>query len=243
VRALDVNKGVSWAWLRVRPGRDAGVSALDLLAGLTPASGGAGVACTAVVGLYDGGLGLLDPRAGAGLTHVVAEAHGRKVTSVSAAGAHHFTSSSSDSFVHVWDARAMKKPLASVRSEQAVTSNFLSPLATRGVSTCNDNKLRVWALDWAAPRPVVTQTAAIAHNNHTGRWLSAIRAVFDPADEDVFVAGSMEREVEVFSAVTGERLAALTSEWLTAVPTLNAVHPTRRLILSGTASGRLHIWS
>ena len=246
VRALDVNAGRSWCWLSGGGGgrRDAGVSALDVLADVAPsAAGGAGVACTAVVGMYDGGLGLLDPRA-ARLQNVVDEAHGRKVTSVSGAGAHHFVSSSSDSHVLLWDARAMRKPLASVRSEQAVTSTFVSPLATRAVSTCNDNKLRVWALDWSAPaRPAMAQTSAIPHNNHTGRWLSAIRAVFVPFDDGVFVSGSMEREVEIYDAAKGARIGALTSEWLTAVPTLNAVHPTRPLILSGTASGRLHLWS
>ena len=249
VRSLDLNKGMSWAWLRSSSdgggrSRDAGVSAIDVLAGsVSPGAGGAGVTGATAVGLYDGGLGLLDTRAGA-LVNLVAEAHGRKVTSISSAGAHHFTSSSSDSTVCLWDARALRsKPLASASSEQAITSAFVSPSATHAVATCNDNKLRIFALDWTLPaKPSLRQTAAIFHNNHTGRWLSAIRAVFDPADDGVFVCGSMDREVEIYEA-SGRRLAALTSEWLTAVPTLNSVHPTRRIILSGTASGRLHLWT
>jgi WD40 repeat protein len=69
--------------------------------------------------------------------------------------------------------------------------------------------------------------------------------VFDPSDDGVFVCGNMDRSVEVFDAASGDKLASLSSEWLTAVPTLNAIHPSldRRLILSGTASGRLHLWS
>ena len=91
----------------------------------------------------------------------------------------------------------------------------------------------------------MTQTAAIYHNQQTGRWLSSIRAIFDPADDGVFVCGSMDREVEVYAAATGERLAALKNDWLTAVPTLNALHPDplRRMLLSATASGRLHLWT
>lgn len=81
-------------------------------------------------------------------------------------------------------------------------------------------------------------------------WLQ----VFDPANDDTFVVGEMKRHLEVYSvAPTGKSgtishrpLAALGSpDYLTAIPTLNAVHPCPDIdvIVSGTASGRLHVWS
>ena len=52
----------------------------------------------------------------------------------------------------------------------------------------------------------------------------------------------MKRSVDIFSATSGAPAAQLTSEFLTAVPTQNAVHPTLRAIVSGTASGRCYMW-
>jgi hypothetical protein len=61
------------------------------------------------------------------------------------------------------------------------------------------------------------------------------------ASDDTFVCGNMKRSVDIFSA-SGGPPAQLTSEFLTAVPTQNAVHPTLRAIVSGTASGRCYMW-
>lgn len=145
------------------------------------------------------------------------------------------------------------------------------------VSTCNDDRLRIWAGGAAAKDPPLR---SIPHNNHTGRWLSNFRTIvrlkthgarkridapvttrahavfvhsvcaplrspqWDPRGDDVVLVGAMgTRQIEFFSATSGKRLHAFGSELLTAVPTINAIHPTLPLVASGTASGRLHLWS
>ena len=68
---------------------------------------------------------------------------------------------------------------------------------------------------------------------------------FDPASEDTVILGDMTRKVVLLSARTGARVRELSSELLTAVPTQNAAHPDPavRAIVSGTASGRLYLWT
>lgn len=53
-------------------------------------------------------------------------------------------------------------------------------------------------------------------------------------------------QVQLFNAANGGKLiSALTSELISAVPTINAVHPGPHVaaIVSGTASGRLYLWT
>lgn len=67
---------------------------------------------------------------------------------------------------------------------------------------------------------------------------------WDPASDTV-ILGDMTRKIVLLSARTGTRVKELTSELLTAVPTQNAAHPNPavRAIVSGTASGRLYLWT
>jgi WD40 repeat protein len=143
------------------------------------------------------------------------------------------------------------------------------------VATCNDNKLRVWDLKsdlhkldagkttrqanaclscatyscFAGKSPVRSSdpTLIISHDNHTGRWISTFRTIFDPANDDTIIIGNMKRFMDIYSATRedGLPLSQLSNELLTAIPTLNAVHPSTEfdVIVSGTASGRMHLWS
>ena len=202
VRALDFNRGVSAEWLS--DGRErGGISAIDIfdgaVAGAADIGGGSSsrsgtrvddtqagfLSRAAVVGTYDGHVGFLDLRARS-LVHVFAP-HARKVTAVSTCGASYFLSASSDSTVHLWDARKLsagKKggtaPAATVGSTQAVTSSFFSPLGTRIVATCNDNKLRVWTADWRS-------SGACVRWVHTATALSRTQLCMRPLPRSVCV--------------------------------------------------------
>ena len=148
----------------------------------------------------------------------------------------------------LWDVRrwpmgkaARSKPLASFAHDQGVSSAFFSPSGNRFVSTSHDDHLRVWEGGVAAKDP---PSVSIPHNNHTGRWLSNFRTVWDPRDDSTLLIGAMgTREIEAFSATSGRRIAHRRSDYLTAVPTLNCVHPVLPYVVSGTASGRLHLWT
>ena len=56
-----------------------------------------------------------------------------------------------------------------------------------------------------------------------------------------FVIGNMNRFVDVYSA-SGEQLAQLGGDSITAVPAVAQFHPTEQWIAAGTASGKLCLW-
>lgn len=116
---------------------------------------------------------------------------------------------------------------------------------TKIVSTCNDDRIRIFNTEIVKKGSNIDASVSIRHNNHTGRWLSNFRAIWDPHGNEVVVVGAMgTRAVEAYYAENGKRIAMRTSpDRLTAVPTLNAIHPTLPLVTSATASGRLHLWT
>lgn len=80
---------------------------------------------------------------------------------------------------------------------------------------------------------------------HTGRWLSKISAVWDPKQEDCFVAGSMlrPRRLQVFHE-NGQEQHTFTDDvnFNTVLP-VTAFHPARNALLGANASGRLHVFT
>jgi WD40 repeat protein len=174
-----------------------------------------------------------------------------------------------DKKVCLWDVRAWSggkakgkpgKELASVEHGNGVINCSFSPNGAKLVSTCNDDKLRIIPLRTvgAAAEGAAKGSASFApdsaltvipHNNHTGQWLSNFRTIWDPhsapgGDAHVVIGALGSRALEFYNADSGKRvLAATNDELLTAVPVINAIHPTRPLVASGTASGRLHLWT
>lgn len=153
LRAFDLN---ATKVLEVWAGSDADnvtLSAMDVLSlGVDGAAGGASPyqgADTVIVGAYDGQVMILDARVHPAERSMAWQAHGRKVCAVSAVtGTHFVASASGDAQVHVWDVRRTKQSVSSavcsVASVQAMTSACFSPRGKYLVSTCNENKLRVW---------------------------------------------------------------------------------------------------
>ena len=78
-----------------------------------------------------------------------------------------------------------------------------------------------------------------------GRWLTPIKAPWDPASDATFLIGDMTRKVRLFDASSGSLLRDFSSELLTAVPTQVAAHPSPLVsaMAGGTASGRLYLWT
>lgn len=56
-----------------------------------------------------------------------------------------------------------------------------------------------------------------------------------------FAIGNMNRFVDVYAG-SGEQLAQLGSELLTAVPAVAVFHPSMNWVAGGTASGKLGVW-
>lgn len=201
---------------------------------------------TAYVGTRAGSLLQIDLRAPKAFSEFE-ELHDRKLCNVhvNPTQPELVMTTSLDAAVHIWDARKLKKksckPVSTMEHAMAVTSAFFSPDGTRLVSTCNDNTLRVFDVNGgSAPKAGVV----IRHNNHTGRWLSNFRTTWDPAASNTLLVGNMKRGIDVYDATSGASVGYLTDpELLSAVPTLNAVHPSLDVAVSSTASGRLYLWS
>lgn len=89
----------------------------------------------------------------------------------------------------------------------------------------------------------LSATKKIAHNNHTGRWLSTFMARWHEST-DVFVVGSMQqpRSIEVFDG-SGNMISLLQGEGLTAVASRCCFHSSteRMLIVGGNSSGRVYV--
>lgn len=60
-------------------------------------------------------------------------------------------------------------------------------------------------------------------------------------NEQVICIGNMNRSVDVYG-VNGMPLAILSEPLLTAIPAVNAFHPSHAIIVSGNASGRMTVW-
>jgi WD40 repeat protein len=153
-------------------------------------------------------------------------------------------SCSGDQTIAIWDIRKMKKnptPVHSYKHDLAVTSaRFNSISGTKIVSVSNDNWIRIWAnVDKIGIKD--ENLKKIRHRNLTGRWVSNLEARWHPNSDDVFMIGSMDRAVDVFSS-TGRRIVALVDEKLTSIPALNVFHSSRNIIASGNASGKVFVW-
>ena len=103
----------------------------------------------------------------------------------------------------------------------------------------------------------------MSHNNHTGRWLTDFRALFDPhplSGASELVVGSMDKSPRKIEWLTLSDKKSKSSggaeprgvcrltkrlqddEYLTAVSSLNVLHPQRNAMVSGTGSGRVLLW-
>ncbi|KAJ1526256.1 hypothetical protein ONE63_009411 [Megalurothrips usitatus] len=159
-----------------------------------------------------------------------------------------FVTSSAMSQVRIWDMRMMdqSKPDAvwDLVHPKGLTSAFFSCKGNLLLTTCNDDRLRVYhtALLPGATKPKVVTN--IKHNNHTGQYTSVFKATWHPQREDVFLVGSMDkptRKLQIYG-IHGQPVHNLTSENLVTIPAVHAWHPTLPLIAGANSAGRVHVF-
>ncbi|XP_072201642.1 WD repeat-containing protein 76 [Excalfactoria chinensis] len=206
-------------------------------------------ACTAIVGLWDGTVAVVDRRT-PGTSPELSADIGFKMTrtvDVHPVDKQYFLAAGSVD-VRVYDVRWLRRSGNQAVSTlhghtKSVASAYFSPSSGRRVVTvCADDKLRVY--DTSSLSATSALLCTVRHNNNTGRWLTRFRAVWDPKQEQCFVVGSMARprQIEVFQD-TGLLLHAFCSpELLGSVCSINAFHPTRNILVGGNSSGRLHVF-
>ncbi|XP_025195814.1 WD repeat-containing protein 76-like [Melanaphis sacchari] len=160
---------------------------------------------------------------------------------------HNFLTSSGIGEVSLWDIRNMTdksiNPILQFEHPKSLTSAFFSDSGTKMVSTCNDDKIRIFntnTLNSSATKPI----NVIPHNNHTGRWLSVFKAKWNPGRDDEFFIGSMitPKRIQIYNSA-GNVLHSLISTDMTTYCPVIEVHPTQAIYVGGNGSGRLHIFS
>ena len=149
--------------------------------------------------------------------------------------------SSTSGEVAVWDSRKLgsrknPKTVCMMPHQKSVQGAYYSPDGARVLTTSFDNFIRVWDSLGTDSGSCLLK---LHHNNDTGRWIMPFRAIW--ASANLFIVGSMRREVEIFDVSTKERVMHYSSDFMTAIPARNCSHKSGVLVC-GTASGRLHAW-
>ena len=197
------------------------------------------------IGDNDGKIRAIDPRAKCAAKPALAAHAPSKVNMLSLCPGrqHLLASAGGDSAVRVWDVRALtrKKPLVELNYTRGSQGAEWAPDGSGSLlTTCYDDRLRVYAR--LADNPNAdAKPVSIKHNCHTGRWVVPFRATWTAASDGVLVGG-MNRTAEVYSAAGGARVASMSSEFMTAIPSRNAAHSSVHAIACATNSGRIHIY-
>uniref|UniRef100_A0A674J3Z2 WD repeat-containing protein 76 n=1 Tax=Terrapene triunguis TaxID=2587831 RepID=A0A674J3Z2_9SAUR len=201
-------------------------------------------ASTLVVGQWDGDVAIVDRRTPGTSSELTANMNSKttRTVHVHPVNRQYFIAAGAVN-VCIFDARYLKpngnKPISFLSGHtKSVASAYFSPITgNRVVTTCADDTLRVY--DTSSLSSTIPVLTAVRHNNNTGRWLTRFRAIWDPKQEDCFVVGSMARprQIEIFQD-TGEQLHSFYNvDYLGSVCSINAVHPTKNILVGGNSSG------
>lgn len=138
--------------------------------------------------------------------------------------------------------------------EKSISSAAISPDGKSLVTISHDDRVKLWRGDFCSSNTDITCVESMHKNNHTGRWLSTFRHVFDPKFPSTFLVGSMDqpRRIETYDITSGSECTSggvsfrhsgsLMAEDLKSVCSRNAVHPSLHIIAGGNSSGRVHLF-
>ncbi|ORX40746.1 WD40-repeat-containing domain protein [Kockovaella imperatae] len=133
---------------------------------------------------------------------------------------------------------------ASFQHGKSCSAAYWDPWGKRILTTSYDDKLRIWSVD-SDDVSSFKPTKIIPHNCQTGRWLTILRAQWSLNTEYMphFTVGNMKRTLDVV-ACTGDKIASLWTDVVTAVPAVTVSHPARvDHVLGGNTSGRIQLWT
>ncbi|QIW99827.1 hypothetical protein AMS68_005345 [Peltaster fructicola] len=121
---------------------------------------------------------------------------------------------------------------------QVATASYDDTVKVYDLADLTTQSPSAWPLDELKPSTI------IPHNNQTGRWVTILRAQWQMQPQDGvqrFVIGNMNRFVDIYSG-SGQQLAQLGGEGITAVPAVAKFHERMDWVAAGTASGKLCLW-
>ena len=142
------------------------------------------------------------------------------------------------------------KPLLTLRHHsKSINGMACSPDGQYIISVSQDNTIRAYINFTNNEKDVIT--TKISHDNHTGRWLSTFRPIFDLKTPNTFAIGSMERprQIDIYkpnynnntNILSIESIIHIKHDYLASVCSRNAIHNTMNIIAGGNSSGRVHI--
>jgi WD40 repeat protein len=170
---------------------------------------------------------------------------------------HLVATASLDRTLKIWDLRNAsgkgKKPSLLGEHESRLSVSHASWSSDGHIATSSyDDTIKIYhfpsAGSWAAGHDISAKDMqpvhTIRHNNQTGQWVTILKPQWQKRPKDglqKFAIGNMNRFVDVFAA-SGEQLAQLEGEGITAVPAAAHFHPSMDWVAGGSASGKLCLW-
>ena len=164
-----------------------------------------------------------------------------------------------DRTLKIWDLRKITDdgesamPHLITEHESRLSVSHASFSAAGHVATSSyDDTIKIYSFadagSWKAGHSIDSETlnptATIRHNNQTGRWVTILKPRWQERPSDgiqKFVIGNMNRFVDVYAS-SGEQLAQLGGDGISAVPAVTQFHPSQDWVAGGTASGKLCLW-
>ncbi|CAB3363561.1 Hypothetical predicted protein [Cloeon dipterum] len=207
-----------------------------------------------LLGVGDGSIAQIDAREDPTKRTDCFRCHDRSLRTISVhpgSGTHFATTSSFNKEVAIWDLRAMSKKrtfsgkLSSIEFPKTLSSAFFSPVTGDALLTTSaDDLISVYDTSSLHTPSLVSK---VAHNNHTGRWITNFRAVWHPQREDVCLVGSMDRpqrKLQLFQVAP--KIKPLTNlahaEFFTTIGAVAVFHPYLPAVAAANASGYVHIF-
>eukprot|EP01025_Chloroclados_australasicus_P035698 TRINITY_DN3634_c0_g1_i4.p1 TRINITY_DN3634_c0_g1~~TRINITY_DN3634_c0_g1_i4.p1 ORF type:complete len:472 (-),score=42.60 TRINITY_DN3634_c0_g1_i4:324-1739(-) len=201
-----------------------------------------------IIGTLDGEVRVFDIRAEETVVQKCA-VHDRKIGCVNLEPMHSqiFLTCCNDNTVAVWDMRKLqesgkKKNLYEMPHSRTCQSAYFCPGGSKRVlTTCYDDKLRIFSEEGDEMRPIIS----ITHSNNTGRWVTPFRAVWAPSGKQI-LCGNMKRGADLFTLDYEQNQYEYSliyeSEYMTAIPSRLCVSQGYPIIAAATSSGRVHMF-
>ena len=178
--------------------------------------------------------------------------HEKKINTVNIChgNENYITTASLDRSVGVFDIRQMKKALHSLPHALSLNQSTWSPDGKVLLTLCQDNVIRCYDAPHLIGNPQkpthfpAKPKHTARHDNRTGRWLTKFKVCWDPKQADAFVIGSMDqpRCIEVFNSSCARLMRLRVDDVVKSVQSLCVFHPTKDVIVSANASGKVYLW-